>query len=340
MSQQFEKYLSDMQTQNQEDIKREEILSSNPKAELQTGPSAPIDLTQNTDGICNLKCSYSFNYTPTNVQITNQGSYLSLKVDNTMMPPVIYNDQNYNVQEVRLYHPSLHTYAGKNADAEMVISHTNNTSTKQLLVCIPILKSSTSTMDSATYFDLIMLAIQRTANSRGQQTTLSNPTFSLAKFVPMTPYYSYKGTLPWQPFTGKYDYVVFKIDDAITMSTEAFSILQNVTAINNATVQTPENDVFYNSNGPVPHAQGEIYIDCQPTGANGEVLVPAKIGTGGVINNEVLKNLFSYTLVKIIVGALVMIIIWKVAMKVINGIASHASQAASGIINNVTKVNI
>jgi carbonic anhydrase len=299
-----------------------------PIYELNDGPTAPIDITKNTDGMCNLKCSYSFKYSPTNLQITNQGSYLSFKVDNTMTPPVIYNEQNYNVQEVRLYYPSLHTYAGKNADAELIILHSNTNSTKQLLVSIPVMKSSTSTSDSSTFFDLILIEVQNTANSQGQQTTYNNPTFSLAKFVPMTPYYSYLGTLPWSPYDGTYDYVVFSIDNAIAISTQSLRVLKQVVAPTNSTIQINPYDVFFNSAGPVPPSKGEIYIDCQPTGDDGEVIMPAKPTSGGIIDNQTMKNLFNNNMVKILIGALIMIGIWKLSMKIINGIASHSAKGA------------
>jgi carbonic anhydrase len=308
-----------------------------------SGPSSPIDLSAliTNGNICSLKCSYSFTYAPTNLQIKNQGTYLSLQVDATTAPPVIYNDQNYNVQEVRLYQPSLHTYAGgTHADAELIIAHTNNMSTKKLMVCIPIKQSSTSTSDSTYFFDKLLTEVQNTANSQGQQTVYDNPTFSLAKFVPMTPYYSYNGTLPWQPFNDVYDYIVFKIEDAIHMSTEAYKVFQAVTVNSNIVTVTNPYDVFYNSAGPVPANKGEIYIDCQPTGDDGEILVPAKIDAGGLLQNNVLQKLFNYTLVKIFIGALIMLIIWKLAMKVINGIAEHSAKAASFVINNATKVDI
>lgn len=290
--------------------------------------TAPIDLTKNTNGVCNLKCSYSFNYAPTSLQITNQGTYLSFKVDNTTAPPVIYNDQNYFVQEVRLYTPSLHTYSGGNhADAELIIVHSNMISTKNLLVCIPIVQSSTSTSDSSTFFDLIMIQLQKTANRIGQQTLFNNPTFTLGKFVPMTPYYSYNGTLPWSPSNGNYDYVVFMNDNAITISTQAFKILKAITTTRKTigTFSNP-NDVFYNSTGPVPPNKGEIYIECQPTGDDGEILVPARLDTGGIVDNQMLKMLFNFTLVKFFIGAMIMLIIWVVAGKVINVIASHATK--------------
>ena len=304
--------------------------------------TAPLDLIGNTDNICNLKCAYSFNYAPTGLRITNQGNYLSFLTDDANSPPVIYNDQNYNVKEVRLYTKSLHTWSGNQADAELVISHTNTTSTNKLLVCIPVTKSSTTTADSALFFDFIMAETQRTATSQGQQTVYNNPTLTLGKFIPLKPYYSYSGTLPWTPCDGKYSYIVFKKGDAITMSPNAYNILRSLipSPHNIRTSNQNTGSIFYNASGPTPPSVGEIYIDCQPTGDDGEVLVPAKPDSGGVLDNELLNKIFNFTLVKLLVGVLVMLLIWKMAMKAITGIASHASKAASVVINNAGKVPV
>jgi carbonic anhydrase len=291
--------------------------------------TAPIDLTKNTDNVCNLKCAYSFTYTPTSLRITNQGNYLSFLTDDANTPPVTYNDQAYNVKEVRLYCKSLHTYAGQQADAELVISHTNLTSTNNLLVCIPIVQSSTTTAACAELFDFILAETQRTANSQGQQTVYNSPTLTLGKFIPMTPYYSYTGTLPWTPCNGNYSYVVFKKEDAITMSPQAYTaLLALIPSPNNIQTSSNPGSVFYNAKGPTPPNVGEIYIDCQPTGDDGEVLVPARADTAGVLDNQLLQKIFNFTMVKLLVGVLVMLAIWKLSVKLINGIASHSSKVA------------
>ena len=304
--------------------------------------TAPIDLTKNTDNICNLKCAYSFTYSPTSLRITNQGNYLSFLTEDANAPPVTYNDQLYNVKEVRLYCKSIHTWAGKQADAELVISHTNLNSTNNLLVCIPIVQSSTTTAASAELFDFIIAETGRTANSQGQQTVYNNPTLTLGKFIPMTPYYSYIGTLPWTPCNGNYSYIVFQKDDAITMSPYAYTALKALipSPHNIQTTGNNSNSIFYNAKGPTPPNVGEIYIDCQPTGDDGDVLVPAKVDTAGIFDNQLLQRIFNFTMVKLLVGVLAMLIIWKVAMKAINGIASHASKAASVVINNAGKLPV
>ena len=300
--------------------------------------TAPMLITKNTSQICNLKCSYSFNYAPSNIHIINKGDYLSWKTPDTNISPVIFNDEFYNVQEVRLYWRSIHSYGktSNKADAELLIIHTNAKSTKNLIVCVPIMKSTSSTDECTTFFDLILAEVSRTAPASGDQTNYNHQNLSLNKFVPMKPYFSYTGSLPWRPYNGEYNYVVFHIDNAIAMSIQAYGVLTKggrggggLTRIQNmpSNKGDPQN-LFYNARGPTKPNSGEIYIDCQPTGADGEVLVPAKLDTGGILDNDVLKRMWNKRFVKIIIGALVMIAIWKIAMKLINGIASNSAKMA------------
>jgi hypothetical protein len=317
--------------------------------------TAPINIVRNlqTEKICKLKCSYQFNYTPTTLSIWNEGMFLCLGVDEVATPPVVYNDDNYNIITTFLVSPGLHTYNGTAPAAELILWHMNTTFTKELFVCIPIKVSSTSTEDCATFFDLIMNEVSQTAPSDGQRTTYNNTSLTFNKFVPMAPYHSYTGSsLLWMGILeGKCykgdeggsnanwkdpvsDYLVFHGEDAITISPQALAILKqvipkplNITAVDE---KLNPGGVFYNPNGPIQQSDGQIYIDCQPTGADGEVLVAARQDSGGLLDNEMLKKLWNFTFMKIIIGAIVMIFLWVVSMKVINGIASNSARMAGG----------
>ena len=313
--------------------------------------TAPLDIVVNkqTEKLCKLKCSYQFTYQTTSLQIQNEGSFLVMNTDETATPPVIYNDNPYTIVACALLTPSMHTFAGKNADAELIIMHQKVNSQKYLFVCVPIKSSSTSTDDSATYFDLIMAEVAQTAPASGQNTIFVNNTFSLKSMVPMAPYYSYTGSHPfftgdicpsildnetsYEPFMNM-DYIVFHIDDAITMSPQALRILKQVIPTKFPFVTVPESQnpkgLFFNPNGPVPAVKGEIYIDCRPTGADGEILVTARQDSGGFLNNATLKKIWNYTFMKIIIGALVMLLIWRMAMKAITGIAANSSRMNGG----------
>jgi carbonic anhydrase len=297
--------------------------------------TAPLNIVRNlqTEKLCKLKCSYQFKYAPTNLLITNAGSFLLLQTDEVAVPPVIYNDQNYNVSDVAIVQPSLHKFNGEHAEAELIVTHVNASGTNKLFVCVPIKSSSTTTDSSAAFFDLIIAEIKKTAPSGGAKTTFTNSTFSLNKFIPMAPYFSYKGTnlsrskCPENSSESAIDYIVFHADNAITMGLSAMASLKrlipNTQQFGRAVEESENPDgVFYNPSGPISPNQGDIYIDCQPTGDDGEVLVPTRQETTGLLNNSILRELMSSQLVEIIIGAIIILVLWKLMSKIVRGITS------------------
>ena len=97
--------------------------------------TAPIDISlSKITGKCDYKCSFSFQYNNSSCIATNRGDYLSLSYDKSSSPPVLYNTAGYDVQEVRIYIPSLHSYNDSKTDGELIIVHTSNTGANPLLV--------------------------------------------------------------------------------------------------------------------------------------------------------------------------------------------------------------
>ena len=79
-----------------------------------TNGTSPIDISmRNITGECILKCSYTHNYVQSNSASTNQGDYISLSYNASPAPPVQYNNNNYVVNNIRIYFPSLHSFNGK-----------------------------------------------------------------------------------------------------------------------------------------------------------------------------------------------------------------------------------
>ena len=66
-----------------------------------------------------------------------------------------YNAIGYDVQEIRLYIPSLHSYNNSKTDGEFIIIHSSNTGSNPLLVCIPI-KSNNTTSVSSLFFQTLI----------------------------------------------------------------------------------------------------------------------------------------------------------------------------------------
>lgn len=296
--------------------------------------TAPVNIVNNPEFICDLKCEYGFKYPLTGLNISNRGEYLSLKTDSSNSPPVTYNANKYEVTDMRIYQPSLHSYNGKKADAEVIILHNNVSSQGNLLVCVPILVgTSSSNVDSLSLFDTIISEVAKTANSPGSKTTVNIPTFSIEKFIPKKPYYSYTGTLPYSPCNGEYDYVVFSKDNAasLSMSPTAYTSLQQIITANGSSVNKNTNGVFFNKNGPTTLTgavnDGDFYMACSPTESEGETLVSLEKNTEQMFNAQPIKNLFKNNIIlQILTGILIMLAITKLGQWILNKLTSEKVQ--------------
>lgn len=260
--------------------------------------SAPINIQANrVSGECYLKCLYEINYPSTpSVVVSNQNNdYLLIKPNGLGSNAVTYNDATMSVMEVRLYQPSLHTYDGVHADAEIVITHQG--SGKKLAVCIPVSQIGKSQPGINKNLEALISAVSDQASKAGMSTTtLSLKNFSLNNLIPTSPFYSYTASLPYSPFTAPYDLIVFPIGASLSISSNSQMILSKVLQPSNIPIK-PNQFLYINEKGPIRPGDGEdqIYIDCQPVGSEGEVLVEesrnvnrplASTAPSGLIDNE------------------------------------------------------
>lgn len=227
--------------------------------------NAPIDISQiNVQGLCDLKCSYNFKYPNSSCVVTNRGEYLSLSYDNFSSSPVQYNAVDYNVKEIRIYNPSIHTFDGKKAVGEIIIIHISNKGTNPLLVCIPLTSSSSNSVGS-TLLTTIIDNTSLHAPSNGESTTITMNDFSLDAFVPKKQFYSYTAIQPYQPCVGNVDIIVFSAKLAqCYITSDSLTKLESINTPNTYTTKTGPL-LFLNTKGPGKSGLGdEIYIDCQP----------------------------------------------------------------------------
>ena len=282
--------------------------------------TAPINVTKTgSTATCELKCDYSFNYNNSDTTVTNNNTYLSFSYDQVSFPPVTFNAQRYRVEDIRIYQPSLHTYDGVTADGEIVIRHASDTD--NLLVCVPIVASSSVTK-SGTLLNQIMPKVSSYASSSGQTANLNVSNFNLGSLVPNKPFYSYTGTLPYSPCNGTYNYIVFDMSTPATMSAKALKTLKRVVQPNDITV-TSGNEYFYNPKGPTKTlaTDDDIYIECAPTGAEGETLVDGgpKISALDKFNlSKITSNPFFLT----VMSALLAFVLFKFTSYTIRKITS------------------
>jgi carbonic anhydrase len=270
--------------------------------------TAPIDINlSKISGKCDFKCKYSFKYNNSACVATNRGDYISLSYDKSSSPPVIYNSVGYDVQEVRIFSPSLHSYSGVKTDAELVIVHMSNSGTKPLLVCIPI-KINNSMSTSAQLFNTVIETMSNSAPADGETTTVNTDNYNLSDLVPRKPYFSYTATEPYQPCSTIVDYVVFApLNASLDITQESLDLFRTFMIDNPYDVKTGTK-FFYNDKGSeVSMGNGEIYIDCQPVGSSEETVnvVNNKDSSYDFTFQDFLRNPF----VKVFLGSLFFIII-------------------------------
>jgi carbonic anhydrase len=298
--------------------------------------TAPIDISlSKITGKCEYKCSFSFQYNNSSCIVTNRGDYLSLSYDKSSSPPVLYNTTGYDVQELRIYTPSLHSYNGTKTDGELIVVHTSNTGANSLLVCIPIKNNNTSSISALLFKN----AIDTTANSApndGESTTVNIPTYNLTTLIPKKPFFSYSATEPYQPCSEKVDYIVYApLNGALDIMSDTLTKLQSIIRSNPYDIKTGPS-LFFNEKGPGTGADsGQIYIDCQPVGSSDEI-TDIVIDTGGSFSYEDwLKN----PVVILFLGSLLFILILYGIKQLLNlikptkGGASNPMDAFGEIIN-------
>jgi carbonic anhydrase len=271
--------------------------------------TAPINISNNTSNICDLKCEYSFNYQTTDLVGSNKGEYMSFIPNAQEPPPVTFNSDKYAVSEMRIYQPSLHTFGGVKASGELVIVHNNVTGKGTLLVCIPI-KTGTTINNAATTLDTLVAQVAKLAPTSGSSAgSISLPTFTFGQLVPDKPYYNYVGSLPYSPCNGEYQYIVFSLDNAVPMTTTAFKALSAIIADNTYTTKKCAGTLYYNKNGPSKDVSGDIYIDCQPTGSSGEVLIADTSDSSNMFSNigSVWDTLKNSGIISLILGIILML---------------------------------
>lgn len=270
--------------------------------------TAPINISlSKITGNCDMKCAYSFFYNNSACIVTNKGGYLSLSYDKSSAPPVVYNAAAYDVNEIRIYTPSLHAYSESKTVGEMIIIHKSNTGANDLLVCIPI-KLNNSTSVSALLMQTLINTVSSNAPSEGGQTSVNIPRFTLNMLVPNKPFFSYTATLPYQPCDGKVEYVVFDPTNAyLDIMDDSLNKLYKVISQNPYDIKSGPN-LFYNQKGPGSGGAlgNEIYIDCQPVGISEET---SQIVTDGGEYSASAEDFLNNPYIKIILGSLIFIVL-------------------------------
>jgi hypothetical protein len=275
---------------------------------------------QNVTAVCDLKCAYNFKYSETSLTANNQGSLIIFSFDQTNTPPVVYNQQKYNVDTMMLVSPSIHIFNGATTSAELIITHTPVLGGNQLAVCVPISQSSDSNAASNLVTELIQ-SVSTNAPAQGETTIINvEGGFILNTIVPVKPFYSYTGD-------DNTDYIVFDILDAIALNSDTLTSLTQI--IQPYPLPTPGGNLFYNKNGPNLSNVGDgIYIKCKPTGSSTDE-VPVEYSKNNTQSISFI-NFFSSSTGKTIINIIISIIFFII---IFGGISFGYSYLTGSPIN-------
>ena len=265
-----------------------------------TNLTTPLNISPNiVTGKCDSKCEFNFKYQSSSCSIKNKGAYISVSYDAANESPVKYNLHKYNVEEIRIYSPSLHTYLNRQAPAEIVIIHNTPSGGNKLAVCVPIKNEVSSSKGSSVINDIIMGAVNK-APQDGDSATLNNiGTYTLNNIVPMMPkkaFYTYSGQEPFDDCLYTFDYIFFtpSISD-VSIDSNCLTKLRKIIESSDIISKQPSKNtpLFVNINGPNNGYIDEgIYIDCVPAGVSdeSEIIVKDKINR----NNESSADFFTF----------------------------------------------
>ncbi len=232
-------------------------------------------IPSSSDKKCSLKCNLFYNYKDSpNIQVSKGptvNSYSYLYITSTAdfgasRNSVLYNSIPYNVTDIYMYNSGIHKFSDTiSIPIEIVIKHRSSNNT-YLYICIPV--SSTDSNTSTNLIDNIITTYDASPNGQ-----LYIQSLNLNYIIPKSPYFTHTGK--YRNEDGPNDvYIVFPsnsfyinqqtLDKFTTLCSNSFDLGTT------SAITLYENDKGTTENGF--SGEGQIYIDCQPTDSEGEIV--------------------------------------------------------------------
>lgn len=259
-------------------------------------------------GMCEEKCAFSYKYqTSSNCIASNLGDFIKFTYDEQTTPPAYFNNIVYKVQEINLYSPSIHRYNGQKVAAELVIRHFSTSSGAPLLVCIPMTNAGIITEGSNITNQLITQVVEKPLNNGDPAMKVNIDNYNLTQVIPDKPYFYY--------FKNDMHYIAFGVMDALSISNDLMTKLRSLITEPMRVLAPRASEVFFNKEGPLAYGadsmDGEIYIDCQPTGNSQETEEVTFDQPGSTFESfdDILNNpIFYFLLLTVIIYIIIYVI--------------------------------
>jgi hypothetical protein len=176
--------------------------------------------------------------------------------------------------------------------------------------------------------DIINGSTQLKPNS-GEAVSVKLNDYNLNSIVPTSPFYYYEDD------NGN-NIVVYGLQDAISISSVTTNTLKTlITATTD--IKYPAVDYYYlNKNGPTVgggNGDGQIYIDCQPTG-NSEDTTAVEYSKPAIVNN--LGNFFNSQIAVFLVAAFIFVVLIILIHKLFVYLSGDTARSAAKSARNAT----
>ena len=197
--------------------------------------NAPINLPTAVNQPCSSKCNFEYNYGLARCSVTNKSTYLDIQCfdgNNTVKCEMIGG--SLIVTSVRLYAPSLNTYDGFHADAELIITH--NANGKSLYVCIPIIASEKQGLSAKWFSKVVPFA----PTKKGSGVQINENNFTLNDVIPQAAFTIFEnGTFDWNCAQDNI-LILFGKDVAINMKNRDYRTLTSLISKASYSMGTPQ----------------------------------------------------------------------------------------------------
>ena len=205
--------------------------------------TAPINVPSGINEEAAENTDFTYNYGVSACSVTNKKTYLDINCYDGINTINSGLTGDLYVSNVRLYKPSLNTYNGRKADAELIVTHSGGG--KNLYICIPI-ESTTSKGGTVDWFNQIIPFSPSTTNS-SKSINVSN--FTLNTIIPKAPFIVYEGgTFDWG--CSKQDVmIIFTMDNGAKISYSNLRILGNIIESSSYNVQPVPDYLKLNKRG-------------------------------------------------------------------------------------------
>jgi len=264
----------------------------------------PLDIQTDGSEKCSLKCRLHYKYGDSSCRMANYNVFINIQYDG--VSDVVFNNVKYTPNSILLVRPSLHTYSGQPAAAEIMIFHTSNQG--GLVISVPLVVGAKLTQGSYLLKDIISAG----PKSGDGSASPSIADFNINYLIPKSRYYTYEGPGIGQTSCNSmlFQYVVFHPRyGAISISSETFKVLealvQPLSFITASRGICAVNMTGTTNNGF--DGDGQIYIDCQPTGESEEEVVYKEAGAVSTMPNDTLMTILMIVIGVVIIFATFMI---------------------------------